>query len=374
MEKTKRNPSVDLIRIVAVYCVISVHFFLNNGFYSANIEGSKMFWMTVLRNFFMICVPLFMILTGYLNGKKELKKGYFKGIGSIIGTYLLATFACLVFKHFALCQDFTLAEVIGGIQDFSIATYAWYINMYIGLFCLIPFLNIVYKNLPSKKDKLVLLMVMLFLTAAPHLTNSFNFTVEGWWRVPTLSQETFKILPTWWIGIYPITYYYIGCYIKEYDIKMKWYVNLFLIVFFALVFGAFNFWRSHNGGFVWGPYQNWGALPVLILAVLVFVFLLHLDLTKFPKWVQHKLAQLSKLCLGAYLVSYIFDCIFYDQLNSNVTSVPEKLPYYIQIVPWVFVYSMTLSCFLYGIQWILSRGFRELYQLFVNVKNGIKQK
>ena len=76
----ERNINLDLIRTVAVISVISVHFFLNSGFYSLPLLGKTMYISTVFRTLFMICVPLFLLLTGYLMNKKELSKKYYGGI------------------------------------------------------------------------------------------------------------------------------------------------------------------------------------------------------------------------------------------------------------------------------------------------------
>ncbi len=62
----KRNPALDIIRIVAAFTVLSVHFFLHNGFYYETVQGTSMYIMTLMRTLFSVCVPLFMILTGYL--------------------------------------------------------------------------------------------------------------------------------------------------------------------------------------------------------------------------------------------------------------------------------------------------------------------
>lgn len=70
----KRNINLDIIRSIAVFSVLSVHFFLNNGFYTEIIKGKRMFVMFTMRTAFMICVPLFAILTGYLMNKKILSK------------------------------------------------------------------------------------------------------------------------------------------------------------------------------------------------------------------------------------------------------------------------------------------------------------
>ena len=74
---TKRNLNADLIRCVAVFSVISVHFLLNGGFYKQEVCGIPMLVMCMYRSFFMTCVPLFLILTGYLMGRKKLSKGYY---------------------------------------------------------------------------------------------------------------------------------------------------------------------------------------------------------------------------------------------------------------------------------------------------------
>ena len=39
MSVKKRNPAADVVRVFAFFCVISVHFFFNNGFYKHPIVG-----------------------------------------------------------------------------------------------------------------------------------------------------------------------------------------------------------------------------------------------------------------------------------------------------------------------------------------------
>ena len=144
---TKRNLNADLIRCVAVFSVISVHFLLNGGFYKQEVCGIPMLVMCMYRSFFMTCVPLFLILTGYLMGRKKLSKGYYKGLWKTIEIYLLASIACLLFKKFVQEEDITIYSGLLSILAFKGANYAWYIEMYIGLFCLIPFLNLIWQGL-----------------------------------------------------------------------------------------------------------------------------------------------------------------------------------------------------------------------------------
>ena len=90
MEKVKRDLRLDIIRLFALFCVVGVHYFLNSNFYVTPVAGIKMYVMAIFRSFFIICVPLFIMLTGYLMNKKELSKKYYKGIIKIlVGLYIL---------------------------------------------------------------------------------------------------------------------------------------------------------------------------------------------------------------------------------------------------------------------------------------------
>lgn len=77
----ERNINIDLIKCVAVFSVISVHYFSNIGLYKDLIIGNRMYIGVMFRTLFMICVPLFIIVTGYLMKNKTLSKKYYFGGG-----------------------------------------------------------------------------------------------------------------------------------------------------------------------------------------------------------------------------------------------------------------------------------------------------
>lgn len=148
-----RDYNLDLIRVFALYTVVSVHFFLNSGFYSQDMIGFKMFIKCIIRSFFIICVPLFLLLTGYLMKDKVLSKKYYKGISNTLIVYIVSSVACVIFKILYNQISINLVDSILSILDFTGANYSWYIEMYIGLFLIIPFLNLIYKNLANKKQR-----------------------------------------------------------------------------------------------------------------------------------------------------------------------------------------------------------------------------
>lgn len=180
----ERNLNADLIRCVAVFSVVSVHFLKNNGFYSTPVDGGDMLFMCMYRSLFMVCVPMFMMLTGFLMWKKQLSRQYYKGILKTLEIYVLVSIADLVFKAAVLGEEVTLWSAIRGILAFEAANYSWYIEMYIGLFLIIPFLNLAYHGLKSRNQKKILLATMLFLTMVPKMVNNFNLTDLSWWASP----------------------------------------------------------------------------------------------------------------------------------------------------------------------------------------------
>lgn len=363
--RRKRDRNADLIRCVAVYSVLSVHFLLNSGFYSVPVTGTDMLVMCMVRSLFMTCVPLFLLLTGYLMSHKTLSRRYYRGIWKTVEIYVLASIACLLFKKFWLENDVTVKTAALDILDFDGANYAWYIEMYIGLFLMIPFLNLAYNGLKSKREKQVLVWTMIAITMLPKLLNNFDFRTPGWWGNPSVSTKYDPLVPGFFTAMYPVTYYFIGAYLREFgcggrDVEgaraeklwLRRTVNLLLLLLAIAVFGCYNFWRSDGGSFVWAANSTWGG-ENLITAYLEFSLLLSLRLDRLPRALQAIMTCISKISLGIYLISWIFDKLIYALLKTYVPATNDRWPYYFIVVPSVFLCSMAGASLLYLIQWLL---------------------
>ncbi|MDO4321803.1 MAG: acyltransferase family protein [Lachnospiraceae bacterium] len=356
----KRNLNADLIRCVAVFSVLSVHFLLRTGFYGVPVEGTGMLIMCMYRSLFMVCVPLFMILTGYLMWEKTLSRRYYKGIAKTLEIYVMASIVCLLFKKYMLEETVTLKSSVLGILDFDAANYAWYVEMYIGLFLIIPFLNLAYHGLKTQKEKRILLLTMLFLTMLPKLVNNFDLTTPDWWLSPPVSKEYDPLVPGFFTAMYPITYYFIGAYLREYDWKISRKKNALLLILAVAVFGTYNYYRSHGVDFIWGSNSTWGG-ENLITAVLLFTLLLHFHPDRWPKPVQKILIYISGISFGVYLLSWVSDQIVYNgYLNPLVTEVKMRWKYYPAAVPASFLLSVCGASVLYFLRRICGGIYRKL--------------
>ena len=277
-----------------------------------------MLFLVTMRQFFMICVPLFMVLTGYLMSRKELSRSYYKKIGHTIAIYILASLACLLYRNLFTPKPLGLYESISGFFSFSAAPYSWYIEMYIGLFLLVPFLNLIWRNLKNKRQQLVLIGTLVLLSSLPSIFNVVNF--RGFFTAEKILNTTknLQLLPDYWGCLYPFMYYFIGCFIREHRPKLKTRTNFICLIITLAASGIFVFTTLHHQTFVSGGLDGHSNPFVVILTTLVFLFFINLNYSRVPAKVNRTLAYLSSLCLGAYLVSWIFDDIFYPAILENL--------------------------------------------------------
>lgn len=69
--KRERDSGIDLVKVCAMYFVLSLHFCLYGGYYTFPMADLS---VTVISGFRMLsyeCVPLFLLITGFLMGKAQ---------------------------------------------------------------------------------------------------------------------------------------------------------------------------------------------------------------------------------------------------------------------------------------------------------------
>ncbi len=353
-KQSKRNLNCDVLRIFAFILVILVHSLININFYGASNRGLTMLLLNLVRPIFMTCVPLFLILSGFLTKEPEFNKAYVLKLGKILFTYFLCAIVCLVCLHFLEHRELLLLRYyVFSILSFHAAPYGWYVDMYIGLYLLIPFLNRLWggekdKSLSNKKYKQNFILVLLFLFVLPSIFNIYDLTHLSSFFHHTSSKKFVQIVPDYWSSSgYPIMYYFLGRYLKEFKLKMKWKTNAFLIFIMTVVSGLFNFYRNYNHHFAWDIFDGMQSFQVMSLAVLIANLILNykqieLKSAKLTKFIN----KLSVLTFGGYLVSRVFDVWLYNHVNATCSTIKEKVIYLLPVTIIVFCCSLILSYFI----------------------------
>lgn len=197
---------LDVIRVIAISFVVAAHFFLNSDFKSTPFEGFSMFVQGMGQTLFGVNVALFMMLTGYLNLKKEICKAYYCSGIRVIIAYVVISIITILFRVYYIGEEMGIVSWIMKVTGFTAIPYAWYIEMWIGLFLLTPFLNILWVNLESKHNRIILIVTLFLLTAPSDLFNRYGMTLA----------------PSYWEkACFPLLFFFAGAYIKEYQPKVK---------------------------------------------------------------------------------------------------------------------------------------------------------
>lgn len=305
--------------------MIAGHFFINTPAHSAIFEGPSMFLQGMGRTLFLINVPLFLLLTGYLNLNKKISRRYYKGMIAVLISYVFISLVTIAYCEFSGTAHLSPIKWLLKITDFSAIAYAWYIEMWIGLFLLTPFLNILWKNIETRRHKRILIATLYFLCAFPDFFNRYGV----------------HLVPGYWEVIYPCAFYFIGAYIREYQPAIGMWKLLVFIIGCCLINPIFNalFVRNHSMIQLVGDGNGIIGMP---LAAAVFLLVYHIDVDS--NWVKKAFESISRVSLDMYLVSYMFDLIAYKYFKEHFYHDQGQFGiWFFVIVPLVFIASYLFS-------------------------------
>ena len=352
-----RSISLDVIRCTALFLVVSVHFFLYIGFYSCLLVGSRLFLFTLIRTLSMTCVPLFLMLSGYLLKNKAPNRQYYSKLIKTVCLYFLASACCYIYQ---VRSSGNLLSFLLYTLGYSASHYAWYMNMYFGLFLLIPYLNVLYNGLPNQRSRQGLILSLMIMTAFTGLVNCFAPSPDGGWQLSSEVGIYQVILPDWWHKIYPLTYYFIGAYLRDHPLKLSRKCNALLLLLALVGNGTLNYCISYGKEFLQGSWQDWGSALNILQSALLFNLLATMDFTFLPARVTPLFRKISDLSLSAFLVSWIFDDLIYPAVIRLQPSIAYRLLWYPLTTTLVFTGSICLAWLLDGLYSLISRGLRFL--------------
>ncbi|MBR2274702.1 MAG: SEL1-like repeat protein, partial [Lachnospiraceae bacterium] len=333
MEKVKsRAVGLDIVRSFAALFVVCVHFYLNCGYYYTPMQGAKMYVMTAARWFFLICVPLYMLLTGYLKCHKTISKEHYLSLVPILTAYVVISVIKIFVSNHFYGKIYFFKESVQSIANY---TFAWYAGMYVCLTLLIPFLNILWQGLPTKREKLILLGSLVFICS--------------------LFPVVVYIAPSYWQILYPILYYYLGVYIREYRPKVSKLLLVALIVLTTLINATVSFIGAKGEFFNWnllGPVDSGYPTVTVVICATAF-FLLFYDIESAPEWLCKLTRLISEVSFEIYMFTGCFDAAIYS-IMFRYTGGADAHKFF-----WLFFILVPLNFIL---SFLASRMYRFCYQ------------
>ncbi len=307
MENTKlqqksREAGLDIIRVIATVLVLVTHATAYMGPLNSDPCSPKWTVALVARFTALACVPLFMLLTGYLNRKKKFSARYYLGILPVVISYLLIATASAVASDITQYIDYNAVTGTIAVLNFTANGYSWYVEMYVTLYCVIPFLNMLYEKLDTPKNKLIFTAIISAFTLLPAAIESFR-----------VGGVTLDIIPDYFEAAYPIAYYFIGAIIGEYKPKIKKPIALAMMLAAPLIpSGLCWIFSYRDGAYAWYMMNGFSCVTTAAVAVTIFLFFYDIRLPKIPSLVVRELSVCS---FEMYLFSYLFDLFMYSKFT-----------------------------------------------------------
>jgi len=329
---------LDIIRILAMFFVVLVHSTTFYGFAETDISSISIFVAGMGRYLSFSCIPLFLILTGYLNSNKTPTVKYYLKLIKILVEFALSGLVVFFINKFCFNDTTSFWTVAKQIITLQYPAYSWYINMFVGLFLLVPFLNYLYKSIPEKQKWTFIISLILIFS---------NFQISSYWTIA-----------------YPLMYYFIGVFLKDKQFNIKKHILLILIVAIVVLqtlivkLSLPIYIETHNN------------IGCIVLSVSIFLLFYNLKVSKNSSRSMKKVIPLRVIAnasLSTFLISQIFEqqtALWFSK--KNLTTFPQKLPYLAYLTPFKFIASVLCGL-------IISFISSMIYKLIMHLINKIKK-
>lgn len=280
-----RNYGVDLLRIVSMYMVVILHI-LGNGGVLRNLEvlSLNFFGAWLLEISCYCAVNCYALITGYVmvDSKFKYKK--------IFNLWLDVLFLRLFLTFVMNC---IYPDLVGKMDFFYscfniIYNSYWYFSAYFILYFFIPYINKLISVLDKNLYKRLILTIVCLMSFINLVSDSF--ALSGGYSF-----------------IWLMALYFIGGYIKKYNIGVnikKKYFLLGIIFFVLMTFGVTMFFMKYPNLtfklFGEGILVNYTSFTILGIAVGLLLIFSRLNISN--KYFRRFIRRLAPATFGVYII------------------------------------------------------------------------
>lgn len=280
-----RNIAFDIARIVAMFLIVSTHFLGHGGFID-HMVGANFVFGRILYSLFSPSVNVFVLISAYFTYRStKLKWRKLIKLYAQVWTYSVALFIAFIIVNGK--ESFSVQWLLSSLFPVVSGKY-WFFSAYIFMMLASPFLNVIIGNI----DKKTHFAICIFAIVAGILSSDVHI-------VPQLSlEEGFSV--AWFILLY-----FIGAFIRKYDVKVpkKW-IFIPILVYVAT--------------FIAGYFLNSSHASIIRTAPAVIILLALKDIKMQSGAAAKFVVSLSSKMFGVYLIhdsnemrSYMYENIFH---------------------------------------------------------------
>ncbi|HIR59198.1 MAG TPA: acyltransferase [Candidatus Onthousia excrementipullorum] len=219
-----RESNYELLRIISMFFIVLWHVIMH-GEVNLKTSGSVSFFMNCVLLLSIFHVSVFMLITGYYQSKSTFK---LKKLLSLIFEIAFYNFVINTFLYLTGLVEYSNVEYLKSILFYNFSSL-WYIQCYIIVYMLSPFLNKFISSADRVTLKRLIIVLLLCFSIFPFFSDSLMYDTNGY----TVTHY--------------ILLYFIGAYVRKYNLNNEFmknlnkhqkqliYFNIFLFSFIANV-------------------------------------------------------------------------------------------------------------------------------------------
>ncbi len=313
--KVNRNLNIEVLRIVAMFMIIAGHAITHTNILE-NISGYNFYIIKFFEIVFNVGVNIYVLISGYLLCDKQFK---FKKI-ILLWLQIFFYSTLIYFVLVILGQiNFEIREFANVLLPISGNRY-WFARVYLGLYLLSPFLNILINNMNKKQHQYLLIVcTVLFSLWRSFIPFATTLNVEGGNSI------------IWFCVLYVF-----AAYIKRYGIlccKTKILIVFtfccYLIAYFSAIFIETISQKMGFGGKGASLFTTYTSFPMLFGAVgSLCIFLNSPQIKKFSKiilWFSLSSFSVYLIHDNPYLRDIIWDLFKINEIANKIYIAPYIL-------------------------------------------------
>lgn len=354
----ERKSNFELLRIVSMFFIVLYHTIHHgNIINNCTNEGLKIV-LEIIMLIIVVHVNSFILVTGYFQSKGSFKQSK---LWSIINANWFYKVVILIIFSLLNIETFTTVDKFMNLFPLNLIDY-WFINPYIILYCLSPFLNKAIDSLQKRDYQKLLVVLLIFLSILPYITGDRLYSNDGF------TLYNFIIL------------YLIGAYLRRYPLKDSYifkkisnnfYQILMVIVFLACAIVNYSFNQTAKsllgknslfdmfGYSIIGMTRAYSNPIVIVQSIAFFAFFETLNFK------SSLVNSLSRLTLGVYIIhdnSYVRKNI-YKWIGIDRSAVMSYKYVLYALLAATIIY---IGCSL--IEWIRQLIFKGISSLKISKK------
>jgi hypothetical protein len=228
MKIKKRNSNYELLRITSMFMIVIYHIIVHSSIL-ANTAGMIHYILTFIEAILIVHVNSFVLVTGYYQCKSNFKFKKLVALNNQVWFYRVAICVALI-----LFNVITLSrvDIIRNFMPIDLGFY-WFIDIYMLLYCISPFLNILINKMDQKTFRKLLVACFIIICLIPSVT-----------RQQAVSNNSGYSLANF------IFLYFIGAYFRIYKIEIWEFLKINSLKLKQLIyFGLFTLMLTINFAF-----------------------------------------------------------------------------------------------------------------------------